>query len=198
MDNVELEELTIAQLIADYIEPANIEIKNPKITGKPNKTEIIEAVLKHKEYSDKIKKERAGKVIKAPQKVNKGLKEGVVLRKQTELELHRKEMLRKDRVIIFDNQEKQTKEETITVSWGDRGIGNFTDIVSLSGDPQYVRRGAINNLIDSHAVVQVPKKGGGVHKEYKKRFVVQEVQGLTNKELEELASQQRMRNSKTA
>jgi len=198
MNSVELEELTNAQLIADYIEPANIEIKNPKVANKPNKSEIIAAILEHRAKSDAIKKERMGDTIPVNDATKANLKPGVVLKPQTKLELMRKELMLKDRVIIHDQQERQTKEETITVSWGNRGIGTFTDLVSLGGEPQYVRRGALNNLKDATTVIQIPKANGGVAKEVRKRFVIQRVEGLTQKELDELAAQQAMRNSKHA
>jgi hypothetical protein len=189
-------EMTNAALL-EIVEAANIKV-NAKNPQKPNKAELVEAITKHQEKATEAKKERDDDVVPIPAEAKSKLKPGVTLREKTKLQLIKEDLMLKDRVIIHDNQENQTKEDTITVSWGSRGIGTHTDLVSLTGEPQYVRRGALNNLRTAKAVIQTPKEKGGVSTEYRNRFVIQEVKGLTEKELAELAAVQRMRNSKQA
>ena len=117
---------------------------------------------------------------------------------QSRAQLVKLDAMKKDRVIVRDMQETQTKDELISVNWGNKLIGRHSDWVDLSGEPQYVRRGALYNLRDATMSVQVPKKGGGVEMVTKKRFVVVDVDPMTEEELAQLASIQSMRNSKQA
>jgi len=120
---------------------------------------------------------------------------------QSAAKLARLDMFRKDRVVLHDIQDNQSKDkdEILSISWGNRMLGGQTDFVALNGEPQYIRRGAINNLIDATTVIHRPKaNGNGVVDEVVKRFIVTEVAGLTAEELTELATKQKMRNSKYA
>ena len=55
--------------------------------------------------------------------------------------------MRKERVVIYDMQDTQTKIPAQSITWGNGLIGIHSDVVELaSGKPQYVRRGALANL----------------------------------------------------
>ena len=186
------EEMTNAEL-KEACEDFGLKVaaKNP---AKPNKTEYLEALNAFKAEQDKLHGRDREEEAKAEEEAPKGPKKKV----QSPAQLQKLDLMRKERVIVRDMQESQTKDELISVSWGNRLLGRQTDWVDLSGEPQYVRRGAIQNLKDATMTVHVPKPNGGVSMERKKRFVVVEVEPLTEKELEELAAQQKMRNSKLA
>jgi len=193
--SVDYKELTNKEL-EDIVEVAGITVE-AKNSAKPNKTELVDAIEAFNAKNNKIKKDSE---IKLPDNVGKGLKEGVKRRPQTYEELQRLDLFTKDRVIINDRQENQTKDESVTVSWGNRTLGGQTDIVPLHNDPQYVRRGALNNLRDATTRIHDPSKtnSNGAGTTTVPRFIIQNVEGLTQKELDELGNVQRMRNSKSA
>jgi len=182
LTNEQLKEECVAQGIT------NIRAKNPQ---KPNKAEYLAAIEAKLSYAttDEEVVEVKEDSVKSKRKA------------QSPSQLARLEAFRKDRVIVHDVQENQSKDkdELLSVSWGNRLFGGQTDLVSLNGKPQYLRRGAITNLMDATTTIHVPGKNGlGVTKEVVPRFVITEVAGLTPEELEELANKQKLRNSKHA
>jgi hypothetical protein len=171
---------------------------NAKNSIKPTKAEYVEVLEKFKATQDSIhgidrEEEDKKEEVKETKKAS-----GSKRKPQSRIKLMRLDLFKKDRVIVHDQQERQTKDEMISVSWGNRAIGGQTDWVHLSGEPQYVRRGALNNLREATTVVHIPKPGGGVSMERRKRFVVVEVDPLTPEELAELANKQKLRNAKYA
>lgn len=194
MTMTDFEEMTNIQL-KEVCEDFGLEIeaKNP---AKPNKKEYLEAIEAFKvkqdaTHSDRnAEKEASGRVVKGVDDSKR--------KPQSQSQLMKLELMRKERVIVRDMQESQTKDEMISVSWGNRMIGRQTEFVDLSGNPQYVRVGAINNLKEAPMTVHEQKSGGGVNMVQKKRFVVVPVEEMSEKELEELANVQKMRNSKLA
>lgn len=167
-----------------------VEAKNP---AKPNKTEYLEALTAFKAKQDEI---HGVDPEAEPEKVEK-VTDGSKRKPQSSAQLMRLDLFKKDRVMVRDMQESQTKDEMISVSWGNRLIGRQTDWVDLSGEPQYVRRGALGNLREATMVVHVSKENGAGQVR-KKRFVVVEVDNLSEAEFADLAAQQKMRNSKLA
>ena len=117
---------------------------------------------------------------------------------QTTKQLIRLDLFNKVRCVIHDQQDSQTKDEMISVSWGNRTTGGQTDFVDLSGEPQYVRRGALNNLKEATMTSHISKANGGVDMQSKKRFIVVETEGLTAEELADLANKQKLRTAKYA
>ena len=113
-------------------------------------------------------------------------------------ELMRADLFRKERVIINDNQLSQTKEEMVSISWGNRLLGGQTDFVPMHGEPQYVRRGALANIREATMVEHVQKERGGVEMVRRKRFSVVPVEGLSQEEIDALAAKQAMRNASYA
>jgi len=170
-----------------------VTAKNP---AKPNKTEYLEALNSFKAAQDAIHKDKIEEKKEAAEAAP--VTDGSKRKPQSKSQLMKLDLFKKDRVIVRDMQESQTKDEMISVSWGNRLIGRQTDWVDLSGEPQYVRRGAIGNLKEATMVVHNKRPGGGVNMIRKTRFVVVEVSPLDEKEMEELKAQQKMRNSKLA
>ena len=189
------EDMTNAEL-KEACEDFGLEVK-AKNPAKPNKTEYLEALNTFKAKQDGIHGNE--EVTEEEPEVKTVAKDPKSKRKeQSPSQLVKLELMRKQRVLIRDMQEAQTKDEMISVSWGNRMVGRQTEWVDLSGAPQYVRVGAINNLKEASMVVHEQKPGGGVNMVRKKRFVVVDVEAMTEEELAELASQQKMRNSKIA
>jgi len=192
--NTPFEEMTNAQL-KEACEDFGLEViaKNP---AKPNKSEYLTALNEFKAKQDETHAERNEE--KAKLEKTEPIKDGSKRKPQSKAQLMKLDLFRKERVIVRDMQESQTKDEMISVSWGNRLIGRQTDWVDLTGNAQYVRVGAINNLKEATMTVHVKTPSGGDAMERKNRFVVVPVEGLSEKELEELAAQQKMRNSKMA
>lgn len=190
----EFEEMTNAQL-KEVCEDFGLEViaKNP---AKPNKGEYLTTIQEFKDKQDIIHADRNAE--KAAKGVTAPVVDGSKRKPQSHSQLIKLELMAKERVIVRDMQESQTKDEMISVSWGNRAIGRQTDWVDLTGNPQYVRKGAIQNLKDATMTVHEQKPGGGVHSIRKNRFVVVPVDPLIETELAELAAQQKMRNSKIA
>jgi len=189
----ELKELPREELV-EMAEMLHIKTPDAINPSKPNKTELATVIAEHQAKVDAERAEEDGELITIPKT------EGRIAPTKTftRAQLNKMDVMRKIRVIIHDNQATQTKEDTVTVSWGNRAIGGQTDLISLGGEPQYVRQGALNNLRDAMTTIQTLKSGpaGGVQKVRKPRFVVVEVEGLTQDELEALADKQRLRNAK--
>lgn len=196
MDIEAYKELTNTQLLEECTELGIEKVIGSKNPHKPSKDDYIKAIAAKLSYEpldieddeDEMEDEAVAEIPSTRVA-------------QTPAQLARLDMFRKDRVIVHDTQENQSKDkdEMIPVSWGNRLLGGQTDFVSLNGQPQYIRRGAINNLIEATTVSHRQKpSGNGVTTSITKRFIVTEVDGLTQAELDELASKQRMRNSKYA
>lgn len=173
-----------------------VKAKNP---AKPNKAEYLEALNEFKAKQDAIHgvepEDETEEVVEAP----KPKKDPKSKRKeQTHSQLVKLELMAKKRVIVRDMQENQTKDEMVSVSWGNRLIGRQTDWIDLSGAAQYIRQGALNNLKDASMIVHEAKKGGGDVMVRKNRFVVVDVEAMTEDEIATLSAQQKMRNSKMA
>ena len=183
----EFAELTNAQLKEEC---SDMGLKVVSASQKANKSEYLAAIAKHLNCDVDVEEEEE---VVVPKTLTKR-------KVQTPAKLARLDMFRKDRVVVHDVQENQSKDkdEILPISWGNLLLGGQTDFVALSGQPQYIRRGAIKNLMDATTIIHESKPNGGVDSKRVKRFVVTEVAGLSEKELAELASKQRMRNSKYA
>ena len=195
MDYKDMTNKELAELVKDF--DLTVEAANP---GKPNKTELIAALDKFKAKQDAINGiepevdedepettvEPTAPVVKKPKKSSK-------------VALIKADLLRKERVIINDNQTNQTKDEMISVSWGNRKIGVYSEYITLTGEPQYIRRGALGNLKDVTFIHHEPKaNGSGDQMLVKPRFSIVPVAGMTEDELKELGNKQAMRNAKYA
>jgi len=188
----QFEELTNAEL-KEACKDFDIEViaNNP---AKPNKTEYLEALNKFKESQDKLHGIDANETEEAP----KPKKKSKVRKEQSHGQLMKLDLMAKQRVIVRDMQESQTKDEMISVSWGNRLIGRQTDFIDLSGTPQYIRKGALNNLKEASMVTHTPNGNKSPSMKRTPRFVIVETENLSEKEIAELSAQQKMRNSKIA
>jgi len=192
------EDMTNAML-KEECEERGIEVlaKNPT---KPNKGEYLAALANAESYTTPVE-DTVDEIVEVKKEVSDVPQPIRPVAKQSRSKLQRLDMLRKDRVIIHDNQENQSKDkdELYSVSWGNRLLNGQTDWVALDGKPQYVRRGALGNLRDAMTTVhETDSKGLNPRQMRVPRFVIIPVKGLTPDELEALANQQRMRNSKHA
>jgi len=197
-----MEDLSRDELVT-LAKDLNIEVlaKNP---GKPNKTELVEAIQAFKDKQDvvnDVKTPAKDTETTEPAADTKDIAKPVkgAPRGRSKMALLKADLFRKERVLITDVQVNQTKEELISISWGNRRLGIQTDFVSLTGEPQYVRRGALANIREATTTVHEPiKNGNGDRLVVKKRFVIQDLDGMTQKELDELANKQAMRAAKYA
>lgn len=165
--------------------------RNP---GKPNKEEYLTALNAFKDSQDTLHGIEEVEEVKKEVVTSKPKK-----KVQSKPQLMKLDLFKKDRVIVHDQQESQTKDEMVSISWGNRLIGGQTDWVDVaSGEPQYIRRGAIGNLKTANMVTHVSKANGGADRASKKRFIVVEQENLTDAQFEDLKNQQKMRNSKQA
>lgn len=200
---IPFEDMTNAQLkelVEDF--GLTVEAANP---AKPNKTELLESLNAFKAKQDAIhnpvvEEKVDAEVVEEPAVTGRGIKAPTtdVKKVSSKQELMRADLFRKERVIINDNQTAQTKEEMVSVSWGNRMIGGQTDFVPMHGEPQYVRRGALANLREANMVEHVQKERGGVEMVKRKRFSIVPVEGLTEAEITALAAKQAMRNASYA
>ena len=102
--------------------------------------------------------------------------------------------MRKERVIIHDMQDTQTKVPAMTVTWGNGLVGIHTDVIDLSSSkPQYVRRGALANLrLSTYTQSIQEEEYCPVEQRTEFRFSIKELDGLNEDEIANLAAQQRL------
>lgn len=203
MSKVNYEEMTNAELkaLVDDFE-LTVEAKTP---GKPNKAELIAAIVKFKKEQNAIngiqeeeevlansddsendELDSSPKVVKpVPQRL---------LPVDKRRALQKADLLRKERVIIFDKNHTQTKMPVIMVTWGNKLVGIHTDVVNLqSGKPQYIRRGALANLrLATFSYSYQEDEFSPVKHLTEERFEIRELEGLSEEEIEVLAAQQKM------
>ena len=108
--------------------------------------------------------------------------------------LQRADLMRKERVVIYDMQDTQTKIPAQSITWGNGLIGIHSDVVELaSGKPQYVRRGALANLrLATYTKSIQEEEYGPVEERTEYRFSIKELDGLSEDEIANLAAQQRL------
>ena len=189
--------LTNAQLKEECEDLGIEKVVGARNPGKPTKDDYLAAITAKFSYEPIPSAEEE----EVEEEVDAAAEIPTTRKPQSAAKLARLENFRKDRVVLHDVQDNQSKDkdEILSVSWGNRLLGGQTDMVALNGEPQYIRRGAIKNLLEATTVIHKPKaNGNGVVTEVVKRFIVTEVAGFTPKELAELGSKQKMRNSKYA
>ena len=203
MSKVNYEEMTNAELkaLVDDFE-LTVEAKTP---GKPNKAELIAAIVRFKKEQDVINgieeeeetlddtDDSENDELDSSPKVVKPIPQRLLPTEKRKA-LQKADLLRKERVIIFDKQHTQTKMPVIMVTWGNRLVGIHTDVVNLqSGKPQYIRRGALANLrLATFSYSYQEDEFSPVKNLTEERFEIRELEGLTEEEIEVLAAQQKM------
>ena len=211
MSKVNYEEMTnkeLQALIDDF--ELTLEAKNP---SKPTKAELVATLTKFKREQDvlngNIDEEENDELVNdsnsgsegentASKKEVKASKPARELSQAERKKLQMADLLRKERVLVYDVQDNQTKTPAMSVTWGNSLIGFYTDMVNLeSGKPQYIRRGALANLRDATFTRSIQEEEfGPVVNQTEFRFNIKELDGLTEEEIETLAAKQKLFNSK--
>ena len=211
MSKVNYEEMTnkeLQALIDDF--ELTLEAKNP---SKPTKAELVATLTKFKREQDvlngNIDEEENDELVNdsnsgsegentASKKEVKASKPARELSQAERKRLQMADLLRKERVLVYDVQDNQTKTPAMSVTWGNSLIGFYTDMVNLeSGKPQYIRRGALANLRDATFTRSIQEEEfGPVVNQTEFRFNIKELDGLTEEEIETLAAKQKLFNSK--
>jgi hypothetical protein len=193
--NAELKELL------EMFELTTPKAKNP---FKPNKDEIVQALMTFKRAQDKLNNIEPEEGDELPEDEEEIAPEQAPVmtgrtRKPTQAErvaLLKADLLRMERVIVHDTQTSQTATAAITVCWGNRVLGIQNDVVKF-GTPWYVRRGALQNLRDAEITEYTQEEGGPMRTDTRKRFLITDVEGWTEEELKVKAQDQTIRNSRT-
>ena len=184
---------------------------NPKTPGKPTKAELVAVLNAYKTQQDIIngiepeviaaedEEELDTNVesVSVPKPVEPKISVAKPARELSRNErkaLQRADLMRKERVVIHDMQDTQTKVPAMTVTWGNGLIGIHTDVVDLaSSKPQYVRRGALANLrLSTYTQSIQEEEYGPVEQRTEFRFSIKELDGLSEDEIANLAAQQRL------
>ena len=205
MSNVNYEEMTnkdLQALIDDF--ELTVDAKTP---NKPTKAELVatlnafkvqqdiincvepEVVEDEEEIADEVTSTESAPAVKIA--VAKPARE---LSRNERKALQRADLMRKERVIIHDMNDTQTKVPAMTVTWGNGLIGIHTDVIDLSSSkPQYVRRGALANLrLATYTQSIQEEEYGPVEQRTEYRFSIKELDGLSEDEIANLAAQQRL------
>ena len=211
MSKVNYEEMTnkeLQALIDDF--ELTLEAKNP---SKPTKAELVATLTNFKREQDvlngNIDEEENDELVNdsnsgsegeitASKKEVKPSKPARELSQSERKKLQMADLLRKERVLVYDVQDNQTKTPAMSVTWGNSLIGFYTDMVNLeSGKPQYIRRGALANLRDATFTRSIQEEEfGPVVNQTEFRFNIKELDGLTEEEIETLGAKQKLFNSK--
>lgn len=196
--NAELKELLEA------FELGTPKAKNP---FKPNKDEMVQALMAFKRSQDRINgiepeegDEGAYEDDEDEFEVSaevRGPKMNAKQAKAQKAALLKADLMRMERVIVHDSQTMQTPVPTATVTWGNRALGIHNDVIHF-GKPWYIRRGALQNLRDAEITeyTQDRENGGQMRTETRKRYLITETEGWTEEELQKYAMDQKIRNSR--
>ena len=207
--SVNYEEMTNKELQA-LIEDFELTVL-PKTPGKPTKAELVAVLNAYKTQQDIINGIEPEVAIEEEEEELDTNVESVSVPKPVESKiavakparelsrnerkaLQRADLMRKERVIIHDMQDTQTKVPAMTVTWGNGLVGIHTDVIDLSSSkPQYVRRGALANLrLSTYTQSIQEEEYGPVEQRTEFRFSIKELDGLSEDEIANLAAQQRL------
>ena len=185
-----------------------VEAKNP---NKPNKTELIETLMKQKakedyingvdeDEEDEIKPEAKPEAKVAETKIDTPTVAPRKLTRSQKARIKFAELSIKERVLVHDTMTSQTKDEVRFVSWGNRFMGYHKDVVSVTGKiPQYVRKGALDVLKDVQLQEYFQAEPDSpITLSTRKRYTIVPLDGITEEEIAVLATQQNLRNAKFA
>jgi hypothetical protein len=180
-----------------------LELSTPKAKNpfKPNKDEMVKALMAFKREQDRIngyepeegdepeedEEEESVETAAAPRKKKSNDAEKAALM--------RADLMRFERVIVHDTQTTQTPISAMTVTWGNRLIGIHTDVIYF-GKPWYVRRGALANIRHNEITEYEQEEGGPMRTVTRKRYMITDLEGWTDEDLSARAADQRVRNSR--
>lgn len=202
MSKVNYEEMTNKEL-QTLIDDFELTV-DAKIPSKPTKAELITTLTKFKVQQDvingvepEVEEENENDELVPEKKVvtSKAAKDLPLSERRA---LQRADLLRKERVLVYDVQDTQTKMPAMTVTWGNSLIGIHSDVINLeSGKPQYIRRGALANMRNATFTRSIQEEEfGPVINRTEFKFNIKELDGLTEDEIEALAAKQKMINAK--
>lgn len=184
------------------------ELGTPKAKNpfKPNKDEMVQALMTFKRAQDRIndiepeegdEPDDEGSEVESEEAVAPVARMTGKQAKAMKAALLKADLMRMERVIVHDTQTSQTAVSTITVTWGNRALGIQNDVVHF-GKPWYIRRGALQNLRDAEITEynQDREAGSAMRTETRKRYLITDVEGWTEEELQKYAMDQKIRNSR--
>ena len=202
MSKVNYEEMTNKEL-QTLIDDFELTV-DAKIPSKPTKAELIATLTKFKVQQDVIngvepeveEDDENDELVPEKKVVTSKAAKDLPLNERRALQ--RADLLRKERVLVYDVQDTQTKMPAMTVTWGNSLIGIHSDVINLeSGKPQYIRRGALANMRNATFTRSIQEEEfGPVINRTEFRFNIKELDGLTEDEIEALAAKQKMMNAK--
>ncbi len=185
--------------LKEYCEENDIAIE-AKNVNKPNKTEYIDAIGKYIKDDEVdiednwLPKPEATEELEISEiKKNKEIK----LTRSQKRKKQYSEMHALKRVIITSNDSSQTKvnNQVNYVTWGNRLLGHQTDRV-IFGKPWHVREGALRNLRGTTIYKSVQdEEGNTVRTEKVSKFIIQDLAGLSQEEIDLIAKRQIIRDS---
>jgi hypothetical protein len=179
------------------------ELSTPKAKNqfKPNKDEIVQALMEFKRSQDEIngiEPEEGDYVPEEEDDVEDDIPAPTRSKKPSKLQqlaLLKADLMRSERVIVHDTQTSQTSTAARTFTWGNKLVGYNDDVVQF-GVPWYVRRGALNNIRDAEITEYTQEEGGPMRTDTRKRFLVTELEGWSEEDLQKYAMDQKIRNSR--
>jgi hypothetical protein len=197
--------------LKEMLEVFELSTPNAKNPFKPNKDEMVFALMKFKRHQDKINGIEPEDGDVDPENVSEDAEDEEEeylddeqaaypkrkrLTKAESINLMKADLFRMERVIVHDTQTSQTSAKSRTISWGNRYLGVQNDIIQF-GTPWYIRRGAIKNLevaeITEYVTDEDTQK---MTVENRKRFQVTYLDGWTEDELAMKAQDQKIRDSR--
>ena len=202
MSKVNYEEMTNKEL-QTLIDDFELTV-DAKIPSKPTKAQLIAALTKFKVQQDVIngvepeveEEDENDELVPEKKVVTSKAAKDLPLNERRALQ--RADLLRKERVLVYDVKDTQTKMPAMTVTWGNSLIGIHSDVINLeSGKPQYIRRGALANMRNATFTRSIQEEEfGPVINRTEFRFNIKELDGLSEDEIEALAAKQKMMNAK--
>lgn len=186
--------------LKEFLETFELGTPKAKNPFKPNKDEMVQALMEFKRNQDSINGIEPEDGDEVPEEDEEETADAPVARnrkpsKLQQLALLKADLMRMERVIVHDTQTSQTSTAARTFTWGNKLIGLHDDIVQF-GVPWYVRRGALNNIRDAEITEYTQEEGGPMRTSTRKRFLVTDVDGWTEDELQKHAMDQTIRNSR--
>ena len=188
MTNKELE-----NLVEDF--DLSVEAKNPK---KPNKAELLVCLNAFKQSQDEVNSNEVESTELDAQEEDEVEEPKIVvaakLPPRQRKKLQTADLMRKECVVITDTRTTQTPDKAMFVSWGNGLLGHHTDVIHMTGKPQYVRRGALNNL--RNVIIDEPTQEDvydDIEWIKRPRFMILDAAGLTAAEIKKKAVEQQIK-----
>lgn len=178
----------------------NIDAKNP---NKPNKTELITALVEYykteaeaDKAAEEVEQEEESLELEEPEVEVSQPKAAKDLPRSKRIALQRADLTRKECVVVTDQRKSQTPDKAMFVSWGNRGVGYHTDVIYFTNKPQYIRRGALNNLKNvmlNEPISNADNPESEIKWDRGPRFIITPAAGLSADELRKKVVEQQIK-----